>query len=146
MRFFKKKVGLATSSATQTTFSGLVYVSDQPTDVGTQLTTLNTKTTNQTYTSNKTIFSGTINGSLDNTSTINSITTGYYDPTSSIQTQFNSATTRIGTLETKTTGLSYSRTTSTFSGTIHGSLDNTSTISGWETGPFEMFNKVTKDL
>ena len=68
------------------------------------------------YSGTTSTFSGTIHGALDNTSTISSVTSSYYDPTSSIQTQFNSATSRIGTLETKTTNQSYTSNCTTFTG------------------------------
>ena len=172
------------------------------TDVGTQLSSINTsinsantnistlttKTTGLSYSGTTSTFSGTIHGSLDSTSNINSISAGFFDPTSSIQTQLNgkqpniitttnlslnnltfagllnsvspttfsyisglsssaqtqinSANINISTLTTKTTGLSYSGTTSTFTGTVNGALDSSSTINSITTSYYDPTSSI----
>ena len=125
---YLKKVGIANSTATQTTFSGSVYVSGQGTDVGTQLNGLTTKTTNMSYTSGTTSFTGTIHGSLDASSTINGISAGYYDVNGSLTSAFSGKQNLI-TSSTALSLLSISATgTISTSGTLHGAIDSSSTI------------------
>ena len=122
-------------------------------DIGTQIGNINTLIYNLQSKLFDLVHSGTtttISNSLVFTGTLNTITPtifGYLSGlTSNIQIQFTNALSRITTLETKSSALSYSGSTSTFSGTIHGAIDNTSTINSISTSNFDYNGSINASI
>ena len=118
-----KTLGYLTSATAISTYQPIITSS-------TALSIANLQAVGVIQTSGTISTTGLLHGQIDSTSTINGISCLYYDISSSIQNQFNTVNTAIGTKQATITSSTALTVGSLNSGTLHGQLDSTSTING----------------